>query len=279
MENRSIHILLKAVATSLCILLCAGAAAAAVIEGYVEEISGRQVKVRFEVSESPEIGDFVEFGQPETAGDGDLVNAWKVVRIESGRAWAEAAGAAPLPEPGTRALIYAASGEAAGSAAENCLRQGGATDDARIQREVVASLKTAQSQFQPAPRIREPKAPDQQGWLGVTLQMVTFDMAKAFGLAGPQGALVASIFSGGPAEKAGFEEDDVILNFGGVAISNCHLMPDLLAAMTPGKKVTAILWRDGRLVSKEVVMGVQPWAARKKSGEEPTRTAAQKDMR
>ena len=65
-----------------------------------------------------------------------------------------------------------------------------------------------------APQLQD-KGHVTRGWLGVTIQEVTPELAKSFGLKENKGALVAQVIPGGPAEKAGIEQGDVIVEFDG----------------------------------------------------------------
>ena len=56
-----------------------------------------------------------------------------------------------------------------------------------------------------------------RGWVGINVQPVTSDMARALGLPGPRGAIVSRVEEGGPAEAGGLRPGDVILAFNGVA--------------------------------------------------------------
>ncbi len=85
-----------------------------------------------------------------------------------------------------------------------------------------------------------------RGWLGVTLQGVTQDLAQSFGLERPRGALVAQVGSGSPADKAGFKPGDVIVRFGDRDIGDSGQLPPLVGATKPGEKRTVTVIRDGQ---------------------------------
>ena len=76
-----------------------------------------------------------------------------------------------------------------------------------------------------------------RGWLGVEIQEVTADLAQSFGLAKPEGALVASIDKDGPAAKSGLERGDVVLKFDGKDVHDEHELPVLVADTPINKKV------------------------------------------
>ena len=85
----------------------------------------------------------------------------------------------------------------------------------------------------------------QRGWLGVQIQPLHDNLAADLGLANTKGAFVADVTEDGPAELAGIEKGDVILNFNGFKVND---FDDLLRAVanTPiGQQADVVLWRDG----------------------------------
>ena len=94
-----------------------------------------------------------------------------------------------------------------------------------------------------------------RGWLGVIVQTVTPELADTFGLDEKKGALVADIDGDGPAAQAGIQKGDIIIAFDGEEIKEMSELP-LVVAQTPvGKKVTVVLLRNGKKVSKSVTVG------------------------
>lgn len=85
-----------------------------------------------------------------------------------------------------------------------------------------------------------------RGWLGISIQEVTPELSRSFGLKEERGALVSDVLPGGPAEKAGFKRGDVILEVNGKLIKDYHELPRMIASMSPGEKVTFKVLRDGR---------------------------------
>ena len=84
-----------------------------------------------------------------------------------------------------------------------------------------------------------------RGWLGVSIQNVDQALAKSFGLSKPQGALVAQVSDGSPADKAGLESGDIILEFNGKAVNYSSALPPLVGSVTPGSTVETIVLRNG----------------------------------
>ncbi len=85
-----------------------------------------------------------------------------------------------------------------------------------------------------------------RGWLGVRIQTVTDDLAEGFGMKRARGALVAGVTEGGPAEKSGIEDGDVILKFDGTDIEEMRQLPKIVADTPIGKTVDVVVWRDGK---------------------------------
>jgi serine protease Do len=81
--------------------------------------------------------------------------------------------------------------------------------------------------------------------LGVMVQEVNQTLADSFGLDKPQGALVADVQKGGPADKAGLRPGDVIRGVDGQAIVASGDLPALIGQSAPGAKVRLQVWRGG----------------------------------
>ena len=85
-----------------------------------------------------------------------------------------------------------------------------------------------------------------RGYLGVVIQDIDRDLAEAYGLAKPAGALVAKVLPDTPAEKAGLKEGDVIIAFNGQDIGLSSELPQMIGRAKVGKKVPLTLLRDGK---------------------------------
>lgn len=93
-----------------------------------------------------------------------------------------------------------------------------------------------------------------RGWLGVSVQPVTQELAKSFGLEGERGALVAEVLPNSPAEKSGLKEGDIILEFDGHPIKEMVELPRIVAVTPVGKKVSVLVQRDNRQQTVPVVV-------------------------
>jgi serine protease Do len=97
-----------------------------------------------------------------------------------------------------------------------------------------------------------------RGWLGVRIQTVTDEIAESLGLDDAEGALVASVTPGGPAETAEIEAGDVVLEFDGKAIDRMRGLPRIVAETPIGKAVEVEIWRRGERRAVEVTLGELP---------------------
>jgi serine protease Do len=102
-----------------------------------------------------------------------------------------------------------------------------------------------------APQLEE-KGHVTRGWLGVSIQEMTPELAKSFGLKEGKGALVAQVIPGSPAEKAGIEQGDVILGFDGKTIAESKDLPQIVASTPIGKFVDVKVWRNGKALDQQV---------------------------
>jgi serine protease Do len=103
--------------------------------------------------------------------------------------------------------------------------------------------------------IKEPDHTVHRGWLGVRIQEVTPEIADTLGLDRAKGALVASVAPKGPAEAAGIEPGDVILEFDGRPVTDMRRLPQLVAETPEKKRVAVSLWRKKKPLSVEVMVG------------------------
>lgn len=97
-----------------------------------------------------------------------------------------------------------------------------------------------------------------RGWLGVQIQDVTRELAESFGMAKPQGALVAKVIPDSPAEKAGLQIGDIIIEFNGHVIETSGELPPMVG-MTPIDQESEIKFiRQGNKKSVPIKIGLLP---------------------
>ncbi len=101
----------------------------------------------------------------------------------------------------------------------------------------------------------EQKGSVTRGWLGIGIQQMTPALEKSFGLKGKGGVLVADVYKGSPAERAGIERGDIILQFDGKEVAESRDLPRIVASTSVGKTVNIKLLRDGKEIQRTVKVG------------------------
>jgi len=99
-----------------------------------------------------------------------------------------------------------------------------------------------------------------RGWLGVSIQPMTAELAESFGLQRITGALVNQVVAGSPAEKAGLLRGDVLLSLEGKEIRGVRELQLLVASTPVGKTVRVGILRDGDSRDLEVTIVAMPEA-------------------
>jgi serine protease Do len=94
----------------------------------------------------------------------------------------------------------------------------------------------------------------ERGWLGVSIQAMSEDMAKLFGLDSAQGALVSDVLSDTPAEKAGLAHGDVVVEFDGQPVKEFGDLSALVADSPPGKVLKLVVVRDKKKKTIDVTL-------------------------
>jgi serine protease Do len=93
-----------------------------------------------------------------------------------------------------------------------------------------------------------------RGLLGVQVGAVNREMAEAFGLERPVGALVNDVTEDGAADRAGIQPGDVILAFNGDAVESSGDLPPLVGANPPGTEAKVLVSRNGKEKTFEVTL-------------------------
>jgi len=97
-----------------------------------------------------------------------------------------------------------------------------------------------------------------RGWIGVSIQEVTQDLAKEFGTKETKGALVADVMDDSPAEKAKIERGDIITSYNGTTIRDPGQLRALVAETAPGTTVTLSILRANKTQDVTVAIGELP---------------------
>jgi serine protease Do len=84
-----------------------------------------------------------------------------------------------------------------------------------------------------------------RGKLGVTIQPITSELAASLGLSEVRGAIVSGVESGGPADRAGIKQGDVITAINGKSVEDSNSLRNQVASTQPGTEVTLTVRRDG----------------------------------
>jgi serine protease Do len=94
-----------------------------------------------------------------------------------------------------------------------------------------------------------------RGWLGVTIQNVDRNLGESFGLDRPRGALISQLAPDGPADEAGLEPGDIIVEFDGESIETSADLPHVVGLIAPGTKVDVLIVRDRKERTVKVEVG------------------------
>jgi serine protease Do len=107
-----------------------------------------------------------------------------------------------------------------------------------------------------------------RGYIGVSIKSVDATEAKALGLNNVEGVMVQEVLKDSPAEKAGIEIGDVILQLNGTSVKTANELQSIIASHRSGDEVKLTIWRDGKKLNKSVKL--------KKRDEEESVTASAK---
>ncbi|MBW0148881.1 DegQ family serine endoprotease [Marinobacter arenosus] len=104
-----------------------------------------------------------------------------------------------------------------------------------------------------------------RGWLGVLIQEVNRDLAESFGLKRPRGALVAEVMDGSPAQAAGLQSGDIVLEYDGEEIQLSSDLPPMVGRTPIGETASLNILRGGEEMTLDVEIGKLP----EQGGEQP----------
>lgn len=94
-----------------------------------------------------------------------------------------------------------------------------------------------------------------RGFLGVSLQSIDYNLAKAFGLKKIEGALVTNVSKNSAAERAGLQAEDIILRINNRPIDSAATLRNEVYMLRPGTQVNLSVWRKDQLIQIPVTVG------------------------
>ncbi len=97
-----------------------------------------------------------------------------------------------------------------------------------------------------------------RGWLGVMIENLDEDLAQGFGYDGTEGVLVSQVVKDSPAEDAGLQSGDIILEVNGAETPNTSELMQKIAGISPGTTVNLTVWRGGDQETFRVKLGERP---------------------
>jgi len=97
-----------------------------------------------------------------------------------------------------------------------------------------------------------------RGWLGVSIQPLSAELAKGFGLKEPNGVLISDVVQDSPAAQAGVASGDIIIEFDRKKVDSPQELQKVVAATAPGRAVPLKVWRDKGEKMLEIKIGETP---------------------
>jgi serine protease Do len=94
-----------------------------------------------------------------------------------------------------------------------------------------------------------------RGFLGVQIESLSDETARALGLPNTNGAIVTEVIAGSPAEKAGIKRGDVIIKMNGQPVKDNRELSRRIAALQVGQTATFTIWRDNKQITISVTVG------------------------
>jgi serine protease Do len=94
-----------------------------------------------------------------------------------------------------------------------------------------------------------------RGWLGVSIQDLTPDLASSLGIKETAGALISGVENGSPADKAGLKRGDLVIGLNDKKVEDSTSLRNMVSAAMPGTKIDIVVIRDGKKVVLPVTLG------------------------
>jgi serine protease DegQ len=97
-----------------------------------------------------------------------------------------------------------------------------------------------------------------RGWIGVEIQEITPELADSFKLPKNQGAIIAGVMKGGPADKGGMKPGDVLMEVNAKPVTDSASMLNLIAQLAPGSSAKMKIQREGKPQEISIAIGKRP---------------------
>ncbi|MCM2131065.1 S1C family serine protease [Larsenimonas rhizosphaerae] len=97
-----------------------------------------------------------------------------------------------------------------------------------------------------------------RGWLGIEAQEISPALANSFNLHAPRAIIVSRLIAGGPADKAGVRQGDILLSIDGKALLDAQAALVDIANVDPGRRIPLTLYRDGKEMKVSIKVAERP---------------------
>ncbi|MDP1645221.1 MAG: Do family serine endopeptidase [Thiobacillus sp.] len=108
-----------------------------------------------------------------------------------------------------------------------------------------------------------------RGWVGIEVQDLTPELAESFSLKNAEGALIAGVLKGGPADAGGIRPGDILLAVNGNKVSDSASLLNLIAALKPGDVARLTVARKQQSVDLKIQVGLRPMQRTLEPAQEP----------
>lgn len=108
-----------------------------------------------------------------------------------------------------------------------------------------------------------------RGWLGISIQEISTDLAEKFNIKEGEGILISEVFEGDPAAKAGLKPGDIITRINGQTLTSPSSLSRIIASLGPNKKTDVIIIRDGKTKTIPITLAERKDEARQASYQKP----------
>jgi serine protease Do len=106
----------------------------------------------------------------------------------------------------------------------------------------------------------------ERGWLGIAIQDLTEDLRNSFSFSG-EGVLIGDVNSGSPAEEAGLQSGDIVIELDGKVMNSANQFRNIIASTRPGSSLNLKLIRSGHNMEMQVRLGKKPGNIKKQQAE------------